>query len=354
MMRTEERIAAFSTLGILLKEVGEKRKSGSELSERYYDRFGEVIHTSFLYNGWFTEENVRYALASLGAALQESKMEKWLSAYPELDKKKGEALNVGVIMAGNIPVVGFHDFVCVLMSGNKFLGKLSSDDKFLLPFIAEILSHIEPRFASFIGFIETKLDKIDAIIATGSDNSARYFEHYFSKYPHIIRKNRNSIAVLDGKETHADLEKLGDDIFRYFGLGCRNVSKLFVPEGYDFGKFFEAMFSKKDVLINNKYGNNYEYNRTIYLMGKIPLLDNNFMLLREEISMHSPVAVVFYEFYKEENLLARLRMDAPSIQCIVSNNKTLPHVLSFGETQQPSLGDYADRVDTMKFLIGLG
>jgi len=356
-MELSARIDAFAKLGDFLTEIGSGVKCKSEISNKYFDRFNALIASAFQHNRWFEEENIRFALSSLGDSLKREKIEEWLRSYPELQQPttdNRQPKTIGVIMAGNIPVVGFHDFICVLISGNKFAGKLSSDDKLLLPTIAEVLIVIEPKFKEQISFTENKLEDMDAFIATGSNNSARYFEHYFSKYPHLIRKNRNSVAVLTGNESKEDLKKLGDDIFRYYGLGCRNVSKLFVPKDYDFNKFFEGIFEFKTVLQNNKYANNYEYNRTIYLMSNTKLLDNNFLLLREDISLHSPVAVLFYEFYSDdETLLTRLRMDSAHLQCIVTNNKKIPLSIPFGSTQCPALSDYADRVDTMKFLLGL-
>ena len=299
-------------------------------------------------------------------------------------------------MAGNIPLVGFHDFLCVLMSGNIFIGKLSSDDKFLLPAVSEILCEIEPEFKSQISphrvtesvFHRTNLsaqsdgvrhsaDKspiksADAFISTGSNNSTRYFEYYFGKYPHIIRKNRNAVAMIDGNETTEDLINLGKDIFQYFGLGCRSVSKIFIPQDYDLDKFFSAIVDYGDVIHHNKYYNNYIYYRTIYLLNKEKFLDNNFLMLKEDDRIASPVATLYYERYKsKEELFQKIEDQKENIQCIVS---TSPLFLSLygeglvrkhsrgspadsfggvrhGQTQSPELWDYADGVDTMKFLI---
>jgi hypothetical protein len=343
-MELKDRINAFAELGKVLKNVG----SASVVHEK----MEAALVQARLYNGWFTEENIRFALRALGGLLHPVDVEEWCDQYP-LEQRNFVPKNIGVIMAGNIPLVGFHDFVCVLVSGHHFIGKLSADDKFLLPAVTEILCAIEPAFRERIIFLEGKLEKIDAVIATGSNNSSRYFDFYFAKYPHIIRKSRNSAAVLSGRETEEDMKLLGDDIFRYFGLGCRNVSKLFVPEGYTFDKFFEGIFSFKDVLQNNKYANNYEYNRTIYLMSKARIFDNNFLLLKEDIGMHSPVAAVYFEYYASADALnERLKMDSPNIQCVVGN-PDLPGAIPFGSTQQPSLWDFADSVDTMAFLAGL-
>jgi hypothetical protein len=259
-------------------------------------------------------------------------------------------------MAGNIPMVGFHDLLAVLLSGNFAVIKLSGDDKHLLPFVTKILCTIEPAYKERIEFREGRLSEIDAVIATGSNNSARYFEYYFGKIPHIIRKNRNSVAVLSGDEPPEELKKLGADIFSYFGLGCRNVSKLFIPKGYDLNLFFNAIFSYQEIINHNKYANNFDYNRAVYLMGKDKegLLENGFLFLVKSLEYASPVAVIFYEYYDDIALVnAKLTSDKEQIQCIVSNIQAIQNRIPFGKAQQPELWDYADNVDTMEFLIGL-
>lgn len=338
-MNAADQIKSFAKLG---EELGRLIKG-----DEWKDLFRKCFHE----NGWFTEENVRYAVRALAESLEKEKLEKWVSNYVSTSRSKRDK-TVGVVMAGNIPAVGFHDFLCVLMSGHKFLGKLSSDDKLLLPAIAKLLVEIEPAFEKQISFTEKQLKDIDAVIATGSNNTSRYFEYYFSKYPHIIRKNRNAVAVLDGTETKTEMEDLGHDIFRYFGLGCRNVSKLFVPQGYSFERFFEAVFPFNNVMQNNNYANNYEYNRTIYLMNNTKLFDNNFLLLKEDIGISSPVGVLYYEFYENKKQLnVRLRQDAQNIQCVVSSFPE--YAVPFGKTQHPGLQDYADGLDTMKFMLAL-
>lgn len=355
-MTTKERIRAMAALGRFLQQFAEEgiRESGSELNDLYYTELQQLIEGVNIYNPWYTPENVRSAIAAIAANLEEKKLEAWLAPYREqLDRKK--ALRIAVIMAGNIPMAGFHDMLCVLMSGNRFVGKLSSDDKLLLPFISKALIAIEPAFADFIEFTEDKLKSPDAVIATGSNNSARYFEYYFGKYPHIIRKNRNSVAVLTGKESVNDLRALGKDIFRYYGLGCRNVSKLFVPRGYTFDAFYSSIVDFSELTRNNKYMNNYEYNRTVYLMSSDPsLLDNNFLLLKEDPSYSSPVGVLFYEFYDDiTELASRLQTEQEQIQCIVSGSGSIKNALPFGTAQCPALEDYADGIDTMRFLVSL-
>ncbi len=350
-MELKERIAAFEKLGVFLKEQGTGFFTGMSAEHKM---FGNLITQLKNHNGWFTEENVHQAIASIAQSLEPENLRQWLTPYrgelagPERGKK------VLVIMAGNIPLVGFHDFISVLISGNRFLGKVSSDDHLLLPFLAAVLLQIEPRFKDSIEFAEGPAKDLDAVIATGSTNSSRYFDYYFGKYPHIIRKNRHSAAVLNGSETPADFKELGKDIFQYYGLGCRNVSKLFVPEGYTFDSFFEGIFEYAGVAQSNKYVNNYEYNKTIYLLNNEKLFDNNFLLLRPDIALSSPIGVLFYEFYSDEQALGtRLGMDKPFIQCLVSKDGALEGSVSFGNTQCPMLWEYADGVDTLRFLLGL-
>jgi hypothetical protein len=259
-------------------------------------------------------------------------------------------------MAGNIPLVGFHDFLCVLVSGNIFTGKLSTQDQHLLPALAGILISEAPSFAERVMFID-RLETMDAVIATGSGNTSRYFEYYFNKYPHIIRKNRNGTAFLSGNETEDELAALGADLFQYFGLGCRNVSKLYVPEGYDFGRFFTCIASYSGIINHHKYANNYDYRKAIMMVGRIPFLDNGFLLVKKDAALSSPVAVLHYEEYRDEGeAVQKINAEIENIQCIAAS--VFPGACSFpivpfGAAQRPSLTDYADGVDTMEFLINL-
>lgn len=343
-MDLAKKISAFTQLGKILNQLAQQEKNN------FTDKYAAVVQQSYYENGWFIAANVNKAMRAIADMLSETKLQNWASAYPEINSEK-EPKRVGVIMAGNIPAVGFHDFLCVLMSGNIFVGKCASDDKLLLPFIAEVLCTIEPHFKQRINFTPDKLENVQAYIATGSNNSARYFQSYFAKHPHIIRRNRNSIAVLSGNETPEQLQKLSTDVFDYFGLGCRNVSKLFVPTGYNFDNLFNGVYNQKQVIENKKYANNYEYNRTIYLMGSHKILDNNFLILKEDIALSSPIAVLFYEYYNAiEDVQSRLRMDAEHIQCVVSAMPQIKNAVDFGNTQCPQLNDYADNVDTLKIL----
>jgi hypothetical protein len=306
-----------------------------------------LIELSRSHNGWYTEEQVFFALQSWAEALTAENLDKWLESY---NLEGIEAKKVGLILAGNIPLVGFHDFLSVLITGHKALVKTSSNDQHLLPYLAKYLIAVEPKFNDNIIFTEGKLEGFDAVIATGSNNTARYFEYYFKDKPSIIRKNRNSVAILTGNETKEDLVALGEDIFRYFGLGCRNVSKLFVPKEYDFKVFFEAIFEYKDVIFYEKYANNYDYNKAVFLMSNFKLLDNEFLTLKEDTSHASPISSVFYEFYDDlDQLKERLKTEHEQIQCIVSNQLTGDSI-AFGQTQKPGLLDYADNVDTIAFL----
>lgn len=316
-------------------------------NEAFYGKLQDLITLSRSHNGWYTEEQVLFALQSWTKALTPDNLDKWLSAYP-IDTIAPKT--VGLILAGNIPLVGFHDFLSVLITGHRALVKTSSNDQYLLPFLAKYLIAVEPRFAEHIKFTDGKLENFDAVIATGSNNTARYFEYYFKDKPAIIRKNRNSAAILTGDETKEDLTALGEDIFRYFGLGCRNVSKLFVPEGYDFKLFFEAMYNYADVIHYEKYANNYDYNKAVFLMSNFKLLDNGFLTIKEDTGYASPISSVFYEYYSDRaQLEQRLADDRELLQCVVSKDGT-GNYTAFGQTQQPALWDYADNVDTVAFL----
>jgi hypothetical protein len=354
-MTIQQRTAAFVNLGNYLNHIVndvEESEKYATLDKLYFKQAQELFSVLKIQNGWFTESNVRTAIRGISQLLNEENLKTWLARYPILDQEK-EAKKVGLILAGNIPLVGFHDFLTVLLSGNIAVVKLSSDDKILLPFVVKLLCRIEPKFESKIIFEENKLGEVDAVIATGSGNTARYFDYYFGKIPHVIRKNRNSVAVLSGRESQAELSLLGNDIFSYFGLGCRNVSKLFVPENYDLSKFFTAIFPFQEIIYHNKYANNFDYNRAVYLMGKDKegLLENGFLFLVKSKEYASPVAVLFYEYYSNlEELNNRLKLDSEKIQCIVANLTEIENCIPFGKAQNPDVWDYADNIDTLKFL----
>lgn len=341
------------------KFLGQFSNSGIEKNEdvphndQFFDRLNDKIESAVHYNGWFTKENVLFSIEEWSKALTQENLDKWLSKYdfPEVTPK-----TVGLILAGNIPLVGFHDFISVLVSGHKVLVKQSSNDQLILPVLADYLIALAPKWKDSISFISessegaSKMKNYDAVIATGSNNTARYFEYYFAGKPSIIRKNRNSVAILTGNETKEELEALSEDIFRYYGLGCRNVSKLYVPENYDFDAFFQAMYSWNPIINQAKYANNYDYNKAVYLMSQFKLLENGFLILKEDKSFGSPIATLFYEQYSDvEALKKELQEQEENIQCVVSKN-VFEHEVDFGKTQHPELWDYADNVDTLEFL----
>jgi hypothetical protein len=345
------KVEAFVKLGGFLRTFCEFINSddvSGNINDRWFAAFTTEIEMAHHHNGWFTKENCIHALQEWGNLLTRKNLNEWLVSY---DVSYNKEKIVALIMAGNIPLVGFHDLLSVLITGNKALVKLSSNDQKLIPLIFDYLKDIEPYFDDKVVFTKEKLINYDAVIATGSNNTSRYFEYYFSKKPNIIRKNRTSVAVLNGNETKADLTALGEDIFRYFGLGCRSVSKLFVPTGYDVDAFYKAMYGYNDIINHHKYANNYDYNKAVYLMSEFKILDNGFLILKEDESHASPIASVFYEYYENpSHLKTRLISDKDKIQCIVSSG-FMEEEISFGETQKPSLMDYADGVDTVDFLL---
>jgi hypothetical protein len=344
-MKRDELIGAFSRLGTLMTTLTQHTEwpgYSTGITAEEWGLLKSVIHRQFVFNGWFTSESVHQSLSALGSQLCEDKLKNWLNNYAfSIEPKR-----VAVIMAGNIPLVGFHDFLCVLMSGNTAVCKLSSDDKTLLPALAEHLITFLPELKERIEFTVGPVKNIDAVIATGSDNSALYFEQYFGKYPHIFRKNRTSVAVISGDETLEELKGLGHDIFDHYGLGCRNVSQLLVPKDYSMSTFFEGIFSFSEVVLNKKYGNNYDYHKAIFLMNQHQLLDNNFILLRETEELFSPLAMLHYRRYEsEEDVTQYLEAHKDAIQVVVGKLFT-----PFGSAQCPILSEYADGVDTMEFL----
>lgn len=333
-----QRKAAFEQLGNLILNLSLEEKD---------DLFRRIQNQ----NNWFTSFAVESALEGLVTLTQGSSLDQWLSVYdfPSSESRK----KIGVLMAGNIPAVGFHDLMCVLISGNDAHIKLSSGDSVLMNWLIKRLVELEPGFESRIqvsDFLKSK----DAYIATGSDNSSRYFNFYFGKYPSVIRSNRTSIAILDGTETPEELNRLGIDIFLYFGLGCRNVSKIYVPSEDLLTKLLDNLESYKWVGEHHKYLNNYEYNKSIYLVNKEPHLDNGFLILKSSEDLVSPIGVLFYEVYEDRlSLDSRLDRVNEKIQCKITKVGKGKNEVRFGQAQFPGPWDYADGVDTMRFLLGL-
>lgn len=331
-MKLEQRIAAFAELGTRINNL-----STPALEELASQAGNE--------NPWFTPESVAKAFSGLSRLLEADQLTQWTKHYTFSAPKR-----VGVVMAGNIPMVGFHDLLCILIGGHHAWVKLSSKDTVLMKYLIQQLVSIEKAFESMIILTE-RLNDAEAVIATGSDNTARYFEYYFRNIPHIIRKNRTSCGILMGEEPAALLQQLGEDVFSYFGLGCRNVSKLFVPTDYDLTILLDSWASFQPIVQHHKYNNNYEYQKSIMLINQTPFLDTGFVMLHENTALVSPISVVNYERFADQvDLNAKVNRDKSKIQCIVSAEKWYAGSYRFGEAQSPSLMDYADQLDTMKFL----
>jgi hypothetical protein len=354
-MEPEKRIRAFVKLGNALRAVfSEEEVSFSPTETATIEFLRKEADEAAFYNGWFTKGFVYSALLALGESMREEKLRKWLAAYDFATEKTFQPKTVGVIMAGNLPAVGFHDFLSVLVSGHRILARLSSDDNKLLPAVAEVLMAIEPEFSKYISFTEGQMKGFDAVIATGSNNTSRYFEYYFGKYPNIIRKNRNGVAVLTGDETEEQLKAIAADVFLYYGMGCRNVAKLFVPQDYDFIPLLKGFEAWHQVNENHKYFNNYEYNKAIFLVNGRHHFDTGNMLVVEEENFASPVSVLHYEYYSDHEVLRnQLLVNHERIQCVISEADFLSDLVPMGKSQSPELWDYADGVDTMAFLLGL-
>lgn len=338
-MKLAERLEVLAQLGAHLKGTDEYLEA--------------VIQRNFYENQWFTIENQQHAIAAIAnEMLNLKKLQQWTAPYFVPDEPERKV--VGLVLAGNIPLVGFHDVLCVFVSGHIAQIKLSDKDPYLLPYLLKLLEKFDARTAVYFQIV-AHLKDFDATIATGSNNSARYFEVYFGHVPHIIRNNRNAIAVLTGSETSAELLALGEDIFQYFGLGCRNVSKLYVPQGYDFQPLMNALYEFKSVVMHNKYKNNFEYNYALYLLNQQPHIANDSILLLEDPSFQSRIATVHYEYYTDIDKIEQdLQSHAAEIQCVISKSNLLKmKTLPFGQAQQPGLADYADGVDTIQFLLAL-
>ncbi len=347
-MNLNSRKQAFINLGNFLNKYTSQNIDAATEEKSQADLLNQAILNAITHNKWFTKEDIIYNLKHWSNLLTTENINTWIKDY---NFKEENPKTVAIIMAGNVPLVGFHDFLSVLISGHKTLVKQSSKDQHLLPFIAQFLIEENKNFKSRIEFTEEKLTDFDAVIATGSNNTARYFEYYFAKRPNIIRKNRNSVAVLTGEESPEELKALGEDIFRFYGLGCRNISKIFVPENYDFDKFFTAIYDWNPIINSHKYANNYDYNKAVYLMSEFKILENGFLILKEDTAYASPIACLFYEYYEDiNNLKEKLNQDKNQIQCVVSSLEEISD-LDFGKTQLPNLTDYADGINTLDFLI---
>ncbi len=344
-MTSQQRIDAFVSLGLEIAEVVNGNSNNWNIRQQQLAELALQLHRS---NAWFTPENVTRALRGISLLLDETELQNAARRYA-LDPPTSK--RIGVVMAGNIPAVGFHDFLMILLCGHSITAKISSDDRLLIPALAAMLVAIEPEFANRIHFSEGKLETFDAIIATGSNNSARYFEYYFKQYPKIIRKSRTSVAVLSGHETSEELQVLAHDIFSYFGLGCRNVTKLYVPLDFDFVHLLNNIGTWEHLKENSKYFNNYEYHRAGMLVNNLAHYDTGFLLLRENESLFSPIAVLHAERYDSlDDIKQNLHVNANEIQCVVSQLQEIPGAIPFGKAQEPGLFDFADGIDTAAFL----
>ncbi len=338
MMELSQKLAALERLGAYLSGAG-------TVAEQ--DALQTAKQQAYVHNGWFTPEFIDLALRNISEHfLQRNALTHWLQSYPAFGHPT-QRKKVGIVAAGNIPLVGFHDWLAGFLSGHDIRIKLSSKDNILLPHLLRQLQTWYPETAEDTT-IQEVLKDCDAYIATGSNNSARYFHYYFAKYPHIIRRNRTSVAVLDGHETPEELSALADDVMQYFGLGCRNVTKVFVPEGYDFTRLLDALKKYDQFADHHKYKNNYDYNLALFLLNTSPYLTNGTVLLQEHEALFSPLSVLHYGFYRHREELEEKLAQQEDLQCIVARN-----AIPFGQAQRPSLMDYADGVDTVAFLQAL-
>ena len=345
-MDIEERIKSFALLGETLRNSLNASSVTNVANGCDRSLLNILIDQQQKHNPWFTPENVKMAITAIAEELTEENLVRWTIEYPKLKEQKNP-IRVGVIMAGNIPLAGFHDFLSVLISGNSLIAKTSSKDNELIAYISDKLCSINPLFIKRIEFTDGTLANFDAVIATGSDNSSRYFDYYFGKYPNIIRKNRNSVAILDGNETEDELKALGLDIFSYFGLGCRNVSKVYLPKGYDLKAISRHWDSFKGVINHSKYANNYDFNKAVYLVNKEAFYDTGYLLLKEESKISSPVSVLYYEYYESQYAVEQqTELLKEKIQCVVGKLN-----IPYGKAQWPHLWDYADGIDTIEFLL---
>ncbi len=340
MISLSDRIEAFHALGNRLSAFINEPNSEQNSSIK------ADINLAFHKNGWFDEREVMHAIGYWAKALQKQNLQEWINNY---DLAGSNAKKIAIVAAGNIPLVGFHDVLCILLSGHRAMIKCSSSDDVLLPLFLDLLKAVEPRFENYIELIPFKLEGFDAVIATGSNNSARHFQQYFGKYPSIIRKNRTGIAILDGTETTDELHGLIEDAYRYYGLGCRNITKLYLPKDYDLNKIFEASVPFAYLMENKKFANNYTYHKTLMMMESRPILENELLLLVENASLYSPVSVLNYEYYTDiAQLNEKIEAELDHIQCVVSKTNT-----PFGMAQKPTINQYADGVDTLMFLTNL-
>ncbi len=349
----KERTGLLKTAGEWFRSFAGNGRTSNPIEGTVNDKLCQLADKASAENPWFTTENIKHAYEAWGEALTPEKITKWADMYKISGGFNRKFSKLGLVTAGNIPMVGMHDLLCILLTGTRSVVRLSSNDKILLPGIFGLMEQEYPEIKGLVEFTEGRLEGFDAVIATGSDNTARYFEYYFGKYPNIIRKNRNGVAVLTGAESGEDLRGLAGDMLRYFGLGCRNVSKLFVPEGYDFSPLLRITENYPDLPEHSKYRNNYDYQRSIFLINNIKHLDSGNLLLTENKSLSSPVSVAYFEYYTSiDEVSDILQSLSDNIQCVVSDVTMVKGAIPFGKTQKPELWDYADNMDVVLFLTG--
>lgn len=326
--------------------LGELRR---RISSEMLPQLDLISKQASIENPWFTKLNIELALNGWISALEDNKVRRWLSnkMSTKISRK------IGIVAAGNIPLVGLHDFLCVLVSGHSVVFKKSKSDQVLMDYMFKLLTDIDPSLKDRILFTD-RLNGVDAVIATGSNNTSRYFEYYFSKIPHIIRKNRTSVALLSGNESTAELSALGKDIFSYFGLGCRNISKIYLPQGYDILTLLPILEQFDFVKENNKYMNNYDYQRALLMMNLDRFYDTGNLIVIESDRLHSGVSVLYYEYYTVlDSVKSDLISKSDQIQCVASNCYIGLNEVALGQTQYPELWEYADNVDVLDFLLNI-
>ncbi|MCJ8154355.1 acyl-CoA reductase [Chryseobacterium sp. SSA4.19] len=341
-MNTENQVLGLIRLSSYITEFLDENPE--DYNDKDFD-FELLIKKTEIENPWFTIENQKFAFRQWADLLTHENISNWLKKYSISKTSK----RVGLILAGNIPLVGFHDIISVILSNHIPVIKLSSKDRYMVPFLLKKWEEFSDGQIKY-EFVE-KLENFDAVIATGSNNTARYLEYYFKNYLHIIRKNRTSVAVLKGDETDEELQLLANDIFRYFGLGCRNVTRLFIPDDFLIDRLFESFLNFQDIINHHKYANNYDYNRAVYLLNQDKFWDNNFVMLKEDEKLFSPLSVINFSRYSSlDNVKSFIEENEEHIQCVVAKNELGLDSVKPGEAQSPGLATYADNVDTMKFL----
>lgn len=347
-MFKQHRIDALVWLGEVIGDFLNHNKTESIESKILENAVNKAIAT----NPWFSKESVFQALNGINLWLNRTILNNFTAQYPISDHST--AIRIGVVMAGNIPLVGFHDALCVILSGHQLHAKPSSEDQHLIKAIKELLVRFDAEFENQIIIADQTIKNMDSYIATGSNNTARYFEYYFSKVPNIIRQNRNSVAVITGNENAEELKLLGKDMFQYYGKGCRNVSSIRVPTNYDLMVLMEGIKEMSDVALHPKYLNNYDYQKAAFIIGQKPFADSGFCLITEHENLASPIAVLHFKAYETiQEVNAELNEKANQIQCVVSVDNQVENAIIPGQAQSPKINDFADQVDTLAFLSSL-